>query len=275
MVHHAVLARGGVVNHTLRNGCRIDPPMASAALLAAAGCRYTPLTMTLLSPTRPRPRPARPTLTTDVGQLRELAEQLNGRPVPGVRMTERQFVNWYPDKLRAEWVNGEVVLMTTPSGENIDLSIWLTRVMIEFVEHQDLGMIRGPFAVRLGEHRRLRAPDIVFVAKSRLHLLRPNHLEGPPDLAVEIVSPDSTVRDWQTKHAEYAAAGVREYWVADPLIRRFEAYAPHRKQYRLLPADDDGRVFSKVLKGLYVRPAWLWKSPLPRVRTVLKAIGVR
>ena len=231
--------------------------------------------MTLLSPTLPHVRPARPTLTTAVDQLRELAERLNGQPVPGVRLSERQFVEWYPEKVRAEWANGEVILMTTPSGQNVDLNIWLTRFLIEFVEHHDLGLVRGPFAVRLGEQRRLRAPDIVFVAKSRLHLLRPNHLEGPPDLAVEIVSPDSTVRDWQTKHAEYAEAGVREYWVADPLIRRFEAYSLHRKKYRLLPTDDDGRVSSKVFKGLYVRPAWLWRSPLPRVAAALKELGVR
>jgi len=229
---------------------------------------------TLTVPTLPRSRPVRSTLTTDPEKLAAMADELNGRAVPGVRLTERQFVEWYPDGVRAEWANGEVFLMATPSGENVDLSIWLTRVLIEFVEHHDLGLVRGPFAVRLGELRRLRAPDILFVAKSRLHLLRKNHLEGPPDLAVEVVSPDTAVRDWQTKHAEYAAAGVKEYWVADPLIRRFEAYALHRKKYRLLPTDDAGRVHSKLLKGLHVKPAWLWRSPLPRVSTVLKEIGV-
>jgi Uma2 family endonuclease len=231
---------------------------------------------TLTAPILPRSRPVRSTLTADPEQLAAMAEELNGRAVPGVRMTERQFVEWStPGALRAEWENGEVILMTTPSTAHVDLDGWLYRFLFAFVEFHDLGVVYLPLAVRLAEIQRRRDPDVLFVAKARMHLLRKNHLEGPPDLAVEIVSPDSAVRDWRTKHAEYAAAGVREYWVADPLIRRFEAYALHRKKYRLLPTDDDGRVHSKLLKGLHVKPAWLWRSPLPRVSTVLKEIGVR
>jgi Uma2 family endonuclease len=232
--------------------------------------------MPLLSLTLPRPRPARPALTTDVEQLRLLAERLNGRPVPGVRMTERQFVAWStPGALPAEWVDGEVILMTTPSGEHVDLNVWILRFMAEFVEHHDLGLVRMPFTARLSAVGARRDPDVLFVSKPRLHLLRDNHLEGPPDLAVEIVSPDSVSRDWRTKYQEYESAGVREYWIVDPLTRRFEAHALHRKKYRLLATDDEGRVHSKVLKGLYVHPAWLWQSPLPRMATVLKELGVR
>ena len=233
--------------------------------------------MTLLSPTLPpRHRPVRPTLTTDVDALRELAAQLNGRPVPGVRLSERQFVEWSRrDALPAEWVDGEVYLMGTPSLFHQLLSGWLYRFLSGFVEFHDLGLMLMPLTTRLADVPARRDHDLLFIAKPRLHLLRDNHLEGPPGLAVEIVSPDSAVRDWQTKRAEYAAAGVREYWVVDPLTREFAALSLHRKKYRLLPTDDDGRVFSKALKGLYVRPAWLWRSPLPRVAAALKELGVR
>jgi Uma2 family endonuclease len=231
--------------------------------------------MTLLSPTLPRPRLARPTLTTNVEQLRALAERLNGQPVPGVRMTERQFVDWHPEGFRAEWEDGEVILRPTGSGEHVDLILWIARVVAEFVEFHDAGLVRIPFPVRLAELHRRREPDVLFVAKARLHLLRDNHLEGPPDLAVEVVSPDSVSRDWRTKYHECETAGVREYWIVDPLTRRFEAHALHRKKYRPLPTDDQGRVHSKLLKGLHVRPAWLWRSPLPKVATVLKELGVR
>lgn len=230
----------------------------------------------LAIPRIPQSRPVRSTLTTDADQLAALAEELNGRPVPGVRMTERQFVDWStPTAIPAEWENGEIILMTTPSVTHAELSGWLYRFLIEFVEANELGTVLLPLTVRLAEVQRRRDPDLLFIAKSRLRLLRDNHLEGPPDLAVEIVSPDSSVRDWQTKHAEYAEAGVKEYWVADPLIRRFEAYALYRGKYRALPTDDDGRVHSKLLKGLHVRPEWLWRKPMPRVSTVMKEQGKR
>ena len=104
--------------------------------------------MTVPSPIPQRPRPARPAFPHDVEQLRARAARLNGRPVPGVRMTERQFVAWSAaGALPAEWVDGEVVLMTTPSGEHCDLNGWLFRILIGFVEHLDLGLVRMPFTV--------------------------------------------------------------------------------------------------------------------------------
>ena len=237
---------------------------------------YTADAMTLLSPTLPPPRSPRPTLPTDVEELFDMADRLNGLPVPGVRLTERQFVDWCPAEMRAEWENGEVILMPPENIGQSDREGLLLAVVRLFVEHHDLGRVfAGSAQVRLPTQRRRRVPDLVFVSTARLHLIRDTFIDGPPDLAVEIVSPDSVERDWVTKRAEYEAAGVREYWIVDPRHERFVAYALHGKKYRAVRPDDDGRVHSKVLKGLYVRPAWLWRSPLPKVAAVLKELGVR
>ena len=178
--------------------------------------------------------------------------------------------------MRAEWVAGHLVLMPTTSDEHSGLNGWFGRFVGRFVEHHDLGEVRGPeYGVRLPELRRMRVPDLLFVARARTGLMRRMFLDGPPDLAVEIVSPDSVERDWVTKRQEYERAGVREYWIVDPRHQRFVAYARRGKAYRTIDADDAGQVQSKVLKGLYVRPAWLWRSPLPKVATVLGEMGVR
>jgi Uma2 family endonuclease len=130
--------------------------------------------------------------------------------------------------------------------------------------------------VRLAKQRRRRVPDLLFVSKERSHLLRPNHLEGAPDLSVEIVSPDSQSRDRRDKFAEYEAAGVREYWIVDPLSRTVEAYALHAAgKFRLIEATDDGRLASAVLPGFYLRPDWLWQEPLPDVIATLRELGVQ
>lgn len=41
--------------------------------------------------------------------------------------------------------------------------------------------------------------------------------KGAPDWIIEIVSPSSKVMDYYTKLSLYREAGVREYWIVDPL----------------------------------------------------------
>ncbi len=230
--------------------------------------------MTLLSPTAVRPR--RPSLPTDVEQLHDLARRLNGHPVPGVRLTERQFVAWCPPEVRAEWADGEVVLVPTETPGHNRREQLLASVVRQFIEHHDLGEVfAGTVPVRLPAQWRRRIPDLVFVSTPRLSIVGDTLVDGAPDLIAEVISPDSVERDWVDKRAEYERAGVREYWVADPRHERFVAYALHGKAYRAVRPDDDGRVQSKVLKRLYVRPAWLWRTPLPKVATILNELGVR
>lgn len=211
---------------------------------------------------------------TDEMALRDLAEKLNGRPVPGLRMTEAEFEAWSDEDVNAEWVDGEVVLMSAMSLEQADLFTWLIRLVGGFVEDRGVGKVLGSeFSIRLGRLRRRRNPDVLVVLNHRLPQLRATCLEGPPDIAFEIVSPESVVRDWRDKYEEYQAAGVREYWVIDPTTKRFEAYALRGKKYQQITEDDDGRIVSRVLKGFYLRAVWLWKQPLPRVTAVLRELS--
>src|SRR3954451_8968443 len=102
----------------------------------------------------------KPATADDVDRLHELARQLDGRPVPGVRMTEQQFEEWCDEDVKAEWVDGEVVLMTPENLESADLGGWLNAVMREVVESFDLGRVIGrEFQVRLPGQRRRRVPD--------------------------------------------------------------------------------------------------------------------
>jgi Uma2 family endonuclease len=227
--------------------------------------------MTLAEAKSRKPRSA-----NDTAELWELARRLQGRPIPGLRLTESQFEAEFRD-IKAEWVDGEVIIIAPVSGEHADLNGWLFRLISDFVEHHELGLVRGPeFSMRLASIRTWRCPDIMFVSNSRLSKLRPTYLEGAPDLTLEIVSPDSEACDWRNKYNEYESSGVREYWVVDPLSKRVDAYALGRtKRYSQILPDDEGRVYSKTLRGLYLRPDWLWRSPLPKLSGVLKELKLR
>ena len=56
---------------------------------------------------------------------------------------------------------------------------------------------------------------------------------GKPDLAVEIVSPSSKKTDKTDKFKQYAAGGVKFYWIVDPAEKSFEAYTLKAKRYVL------------------------------------------
>jgi Uma2 family endonuclease len=214
----------------------------------------------------------------ELERLRKLAERLHGRPLPGVHLTEDQFWAQYGDEdIKAEWVDGKVIVIPPASRDHVWLNNWLVRLMSEFVDINDVGEVAGPeFPIRLASIRISRIPDIIFVGKSKSHLIRPTFFEGAPDLIVEIVSPDSLARDWRDKYADYQAVGVREYWVVDPMAKQVDVYALSRlKKFSQIKPDDQGRIHSKVLKALFIDPQWLWRSPLPKLASVLKELKLR
>jgi Uma2 family endonuclease len=201
-------------------------------------------------------------------------------PPRGLRMTEEEFVQWCRREgiRKAEWVNGEVILEMAPiSFEHDQLQSWLRAILEIYARRKDLGRVLGPeFTSRLtlpGAAVLRREPDVMFVMKSRLNLLQKNHLEGPPDLAIEIVSPESESRDWREKYLEYEGAGVREYWIVEPMSERVEAYTLKGGRYQIMP-EQEGKIPSSVVPSLYVKPAWLWQEELPDVLVILKELGI-
>lgn len=237
--------------------------------------------MTTLAPSR-RPSPRRPAapLTSDglraldAEQIGNLAERLGGRPVPGVRMSERDFVDWSFNRFNAEWVDGEVILMAPANEEHESLDEWLGRLLGDFIEQRELGVLLRNMFVRFPRRRRRRIPDLMFIAQANRSRIRPTFIDGPPDLVIEIVSPDSQNRDRREKYEDYQAGGVREYWIIDPLSRTLDAYTLRRRKYR--PIDlKDGRLQSSVLADFYVRLSWLFGRQRPKVAQALKEMGVK
>src|SRR4051812_47198582 len=100
----------------------------------------------------------------------------------------------------------------------------------------------------------------------------PRPCQGRPDLAIEIVSPDSIERDYQKKRRQYERASVPEYWIIDEiektvLLLRLDAHGKYQ-EVRL----SHGIMRSQVLKGFWIDSKWLWQSPLPDVMATLNKI---
>lgn len=202
--------------------------------------------------------------------------EVNVRQIVGSHaMSEAEFLAWRDEDIRAEWVNGEVIIMSPASTRHVRLVGLLLQVIGIFAKHHQSGEVFGPeLQVHFEELRRWRVPDLLFVASERLQIVKPTYVEGAPDLVIEIVSPDSLARDWREKYLEYEAAGVREYWIIDPMSERVEAYTLSERSYSLIQEREDKGLPSTVLPGFYLNPAWLWQDPLPNPLEILKELAV-
>jgi len=189
----------------------------------------------------------------------------------GETLSYADFLKLY-DSQYAEWVEGRVILMSPVSLMHQDISQFLTFVLDSFVRQHKLGKVTtAPFQMRL--ETSAREPDIFFVATENLNRLKPTHLDGPADLIVEITSPESGGRDRGEKFYEYEAARVREYWLIDPLRQRAEFYRLGADGlYQLGLVDADGLYHSPVVTGFWLKPDWLWQTPLPDTLEILREL---
>jgi Uma2 family endonuclease len=89
---------------------------------------------------------------------------------------------------------------------------------------------------------------------------------------VEIVSPESSQRDRETKLSEYEMGGVPEYWIIDPERNEALFYQLTEGRYQLMFSGRTGRYTSAVVPGFWLEAEWLWQEPLPPVEDVWRQI---
>ena len=188
------------------------------------------------------------------------------------KMTYEEFLAWANEDTLAEWVDGEVVMYSPASDRHQDISGFLESVLRSFVEMRQLGIVRSaPFQMKL---KHGREPDLLFVAQEHLERLKETYLDGPADLVVEIISPESLERDRGARFAEYEAGGIPEYWLLDPLRRWAEFYQLGEEgRYEIAFVGREGVYHSETLPGLGLRVEWLWQEPLPAIEDVLLEVS--
>jgi len=127
------------------------------------------------------------------------------------------------DGLRYEVIDGVLEMMSpSPTATHQDISLDL---ILELSSHckSDYKIYAAPFDLILSKTNTVQ-PDLMMIHRSRLHIVTPRGVEGPPDLVVEILSPGSRKRDKVKKMAVYEKHAVPEYWVIDPETRTLEQY---------------------------------------------------
>jgi len=127
-----------------------------------------------------------------------------------------------PDDQEGEFVDGWLVEEEVPDFVHEAIVGWLLRHFVAWVQARGgiAGASDAKFAVA---NNRGRKPDITVFVPGRMPPRR-GLVRVPPEIAVEIVSsrPRDRRRDRLEKSAEYAAFGIRWYWLVDPEPLRLE-----------------------------------------------------
>jgi Uma2 family endonuclease len=154
----------------------------------------------------------------------------------------------------------EVLPMPTTSHQWI---VFYLHGLLNAFAYPKLGlMLAAPLRVRLWP-RKFREPDIVFMLDAHRERVHEDYWEGA-DLVMEVVSddPESRKRDLVEKRADYARAGIKEYWIVDPREQRITVLVLRGKKYRLAGEYKKGmKAASRLLRGFSVDVASVFAKP--------------
>ena len=146
-----------------------------------------------------------------------------GKALAPVRTIDDYYA--LPDDVRVELIDGIFYDMAAPSIVHQTLLVELAMHFRRCIDEHDCScrVLPAPCNVQLdGDRYTMVQPDILIVCdKEKLH---EKACIGAPDLVTEIVSPSSVGRDCLIKLNKYRSAGVREYWIVDPSLKKIHVY---------------------------------------------------
>ena len=141
---------------------------------------------------------------------------------PARLITAEELLNSH-DARRHELVRGVTRVSEPAGGVHGRLAIKLGARLDAHVTGLGLGTVLVEAGYVLArEPDTVRGPDVSFISTARLppDRIPEQFISGPPDLAVEILSPGDRWAEIEEKVADYFAGGARRVWLLDPRERR-------------------------------------------------------
>lgn len=165
----------------------------------------------------------------------------------------RKFYDEITPDMKAEFINGQVVMHSPATVAHVAVSGRLTCLLRTFVTKRGLGWL-GVEKAMVSLTRNDFEPDLVFFCQEKAGAFKNDQLLLPaPDFVVEILSPSTAKNDRGVKMRDYAAHGVEEYWLVDPIERFVEQHRlGPEKAFVLHEKLHEGVLHCQVLKGLAV-----------------------
>lgn len=167
-------------------------------------------------------------------------------PLSKTQTYTTDYIYSLPDGQRAELIDGIVYDMAPPNRIHQEISLELSAEIRNYIKKNNgkCKVYTAPFAVFLNsDDKTYVEPDISVICDK--NKLTDSGCMGAPDWIIEIVSPSSKKIDYMIKLFKYCTAGVREYWIVDPLKNRIRVY-------NFETSDDIDYTFTDCIKaGIY------------------------
>lgn len=139
-----------------------------------------------------------------------------------------------PENIRAELIDGQFYGMSAPSRAHQRILGYLYRTIGNHIASKNgsCEVYPASFAVKLFEDgKTIVEPDISVICD--LNKLTDRGCTGAPDWIIEIVSPSNPAHDYVRKLNLYLDAGVKEYWIVDPMQESVHAYHLVAEQFKM------------------------------------------
>lgn len=137
--------------------------------------------------------------------------------------TEEEYENFEHSGL-LEYDNGTIIAMTPPSTQHQSVVGELLVIIKNYLKNKSCKAFVSPFNVRLQLKDGIKRvePDISVICD--INKINDKGCNGAPDLIIEIASPGNLMHDYATKLSWYEQAGVREYWIVNPMKKNIHVY---------------------------------------------------
>ncbi|HEX5316486.1 MAG TPA: Uma2 family endonuclease [Candidatus Kapabacteria bacterium] len=147
------------------------------------------------------------------------------------RKTAADYAKLPDGKERYELIDGELIMVPAPTFEHQDISGFLHGKLEALVRPRKLGkVVSAPTDVHATEHD-VYQPDILFIRRNNLGIVKEGAIYGAPDLIIEILSPSTGYYDLKHKKDVYQQIGVQEYWIVDPMDKTVECFLNSPRGY--------------------------------------------
>ena len=145
----------------------------------------------------------------------------------------KEFYKMIDDERKIEFINGEIYFQSPTKLRHLDAVTLLSRLMSTHVSVNALGRVTTE-KLLVSLTRNDYEPDISFFKAETAKKFEPDQMQFPaPDLVVEVLSQSTERHDRKIKFEDYAAHGVREYWIIDPKSEVLEQYELAGERYAL------------------------------------------